>query len=201
MAILKPKQVAQKLNVTVKTLQKWDASGKLPAHRSPTNRRYYESEEIDAILGKDDPQRKTVAYARVSSRGQKDDLQDQVAFLRQFINAKGIILDEMISEVGSGLNYKRKKWNKLLKEVDQNQIGTIYVTYKDRFVRFGFDWFEKFCSWHDVKIVVLNNKDTSPNEELVQDIIAILHVFSCRLYGLRRYKDQIQKDKQLQKKN
>ncbi|MBI1716193.1 IS607 family transposase, partial [Lactobacillus crispatus] len=144
--------------------------------------------------------RKVVGYARVSTANQKDDLKDQEEFIREFVNAKGIILDEMITDIGSGLNYKRKKWNKLLDEVMQGKIKTIYITYQDRFIRFGYDWFEKLCNQNGTKIVVLNNRETSPNEELVQDVLSILHVFSCRLYGLRKYKHKISEDKELTNK-
>ena len=113
------------------------------------------------------------------------------------MNAKGIILDESITDIGSGLNYNRKKWNQLLTEVMQDKIDTIYVTYKDRFIRFGFEWFERLCNMHDTKIIVLNNKATSPDQELVDDLISIIHVFSCRLYGLRKYKTKLEKDKSL----
>ena len=130
---------------------------------------------------------------------QKDDLQNQVAFLRQFCNAKGIIIDQCIEDYGSGLNYNRKKWNELLNEVMEQKIKTIIVTHKDRFIRFGYDWFEKFCMKFNTSIVVVNNEELSPQEELVQDIVSILHVFSCRLYGLRKYKKQIERDEEIAK--
>lgn len=201
MAIYKPKEMAKKLNVTVRTLQRWDRIGKLPAKRSPTNRRYYTDDQLLQFLGKPQDNRKTVAYARVSTYGQKDDLRDQVAFIRQYANGKGIILDETITDIGSGLNYNRKKWNQLIHDVEKGKIKTIFITYKDRFIRFGFDWFERFCNEHDTKIVVLNNPDTSPDQELVDDVINIIHVFSCRLYGLRKYKNKIKHDKSLMKEN
>lgn len=72
------------------------------------------------------------------------------------------------------------------------------VHYKDRFIRFGYDWFEKFCMKYNTNIVVVNNEELSPQEELIQDIVSILHVFSCRLYGLRKYKKQIQEDKEIE---
>lgn len=101
------------------TLQKWDREGKLIAHRTSTNRRYYYQSELDQYLGKTtnptDDHRQVVLYARVSSHGQKDDLKNQITFLRQFVNAQGIIADEVISDIGSGLNYKRPKWLKLSK--------------------------------------------------------------------------------------
>lgn len=195
----KPKEMADKLNVSVRTLQRWDNSGKLKAKRTPTNRRYYTENQYLQFLGKQPDDRKTVAYARVSTYGQKDDLKDQIGFIRQYANSKGIILDEAITDVGSGLNYNRKKWNQLLQDVEHGKIKTIYITYKDRFIRFGFDWFNRFCNEHDTKIIVLNNPDTSPEKELVDDIISIIHVFSCRLYGLRKYKNKIKNDKSLMK--
>ena len=75
-----------------------------------------------------------------------------------------------------------------------NEVDTIYITYKDRFVRFGFDWFKNFCSKFNTKIIVLNNKNSSPEEELIEDLISIIHVFSCRIYGLRKYKNRIKDD-------
>lgn len=201
MTIYKPKEMAEKLNVTVRTLQRWDNTGKLPAKRSPTNRRYYTDDQLLQFLGKPRDDRKVVAYARVSTYGQKDNLKDQVVFIRQYANGKGIILDEVITDIGSGLNYNRRKWNQLLHDVEKGKIKTIFITYKDRFIRFGYDWFERFCNEHDTKIVVLNNPDTSPSRELVDDVISIIHVFSCRLYGLRKYKNKIKKDKSLRKED
>lgn len=127
----------------------------------------------------------------------KSDLEDQMDFLIQYCNAKGIIIDEYITDIGSGLNYKRPKWNKLLQEVEDRKIGKIYVTYKDRFIRFGFDWFADFCKRHGAEIIVVNNPKTSPDKELVDDLTSIIHVFSSRLYGLRRYKKQTETDPSL----
>ena len=80
-----------------------------------------------------------------------------------------------------------------------NKIKTIVISNKDRFIRFGYDWFEKFCEKLNTKIIIVNNETLSPNEELVQDIILILHVFSCRLYRLRKYKNQIKEDEEIVK--
>ena len=105
----------------------------------------------------------------------------------------------IIVKLGSGLNYNRKKWDQLLDDVMEQKIKTIVVTHKDRFIRFGYDWFEKFCMKFNTTIVVVNNEDLSPQEELVQDIVSILQIFSCRLYGLRKYKKQIEGDKEIAK--
>ena len=187
----KPKDFAELLGVSVKTLQRWDRDGILKANRTPTDRRYYTYDQYLQFKGiqTENDIRDTVIYARVSTRNQKDDLQNQVEFLKQFCNAKGIIVNQCIEDFGSGLNYNRKKWNKLLDEVMENKIKTIVISNKDRFIRFGYDWFENFCEKFNTKIIIVNNETLSPNEELVQDIISILHVFSCRLYGFRKYKN------------
>lgn len=143
--------------------------------------------------------RDIVIYARVSTKNQKDDLRNQITFLRQFCNARGMIVNQNIEEYGSGLNYNRKKWNFLLEQVMENKIQAIVISSKDRFIRFGYDWFEKFCEKFNTKIIIVNNEFLSPNEELVQDMISILHVFSCRLYGLRKYKKQIKEDEEIAK--
>ena len=138
-------------------------------------------------------------YTRVSTNGQKDDLKNQIEFLLNFTSSKGIIVDETIEDIGSGLNYNRKKWNKLIEECMENKVDSIIVTHKDRFIRFGYDWFERFLSKYNVKIIVVNNELLSSQEELVQDIISILHVFSCRIYGLRKYKKKIEGDEEIAK--
>lgn len=195
----KPKEFAELLNVSVLTLQRWDNTGKLKAHRTPTNRRYYTYEQYQKYMGITNSSKKTVIYTRVSTSNQKDDLKNQVEFLRQYANAKGIIVDTVIEDYGSGLNYNRKQWNKLIDECMTNEIGTIIITHKDRFIRFGFDWFEKFLNKFGVKFIIVNNESLSPQEELVQDIISILDVFSCRIYGLRKYKKKIKEDIEVEK--
>lgn len=198
MVMLKPKDMAKKLGVTVRTLQIWDNNGTLKAYRTPTNRRYYTEEQYLEYIGKSTSNiRKNVAYARVSTHGQKDDLKNQIDFIRQYANAKGIILDEILTDIGSGLNYNRKTWNQLLEDVMNNNVDTIFITYKDRFIRFGYDWFERLCKMYNTEIVVLNNIETSPKKEMIDDVISIIHEFSCHLDGLRKYKNIIKNDKSL----
>ena len=104
---------------------------------------------------------------------------------------------EVISEIGGGLNFKRAKLNALLERVMSGNVSTIVVAHKDRLARFGFDWLNWFCQKFECSIVVLNETNLSPEAEMVEDILAILHCFSSRLYGLRKYKAQIKKDKNL----
>ncbi|WP_416829686.1 IS607 family transposase, partial [Ectobacillus polymachus] len=140
---------------------------------------------------------KTILYARVSNQSQKKDLENQVEFLRIFANAKGWIVNDVLTDIGSGLNYKRKNWNELLEMAQKREVKTILISHKDRFVRFGYEWFEGFLKKCGVKIVVVNNETLSPQEELVQDLISIIHVFSSRIYGLRKYKNKLKEDKEL----
>lgn len=195
--------MAKRLGVSVKTLQRWDREGILVAKRNPNNRRYYtEDQYLEYIGSSNKNNRKIIAYTRVSSNNQKDDLQNQITFIRNYVNAKGEILDDVIQDIGSGLNYNRKHWNDLLlNQIPKGEIEKIYITYKDRFVRFGFDWFEKFCNKYNCEIVVINNPDTSPQQELIEDLISIIHVFSDRIPILRKYKKDINLDESLQDRN
>lgn len=201
--MIKINEMAKRLGVSIKTLQRWDRKGILVAKRTPTDRRYYtEDQYLEYIGSTTKSKQKTIAYVRVSGVNQKDDLQNQITFIRNHVNTKGKILDAVIEDIGSGLNYNQKNWNDLLlNQIPKGEIKKIYITYKDRFVRFGFDWFERFCNHYDCKIIVINNPDTSPQKELVDDLISIIHVFSCRIYGLRKYKKDIRSDESLQNRN
>ena len=118
----------------------------------------------------------------------------QIAFLRQFANARGVIIDRVVTDIGSDLNFKRKHWNELIREAEQGHIHAIYIAHKDRFVRFGYDWFKAHLAEHGTELIVLNNEDLSPEKEMIQDLISIIHVFSCRIYGLRKYKNKLKGD-------
>jgi len=192
------KEFAKLVGCTVGTLQRWDREGILVAHRNPNNRRFYTEEQLEQFLLESSKikrsGRKNVAYCRASSQKQKSSIENQEEFISVYTNAKGVIIDEVYSDIGSGLNYERPQWNKLLEMVRQEEIDTIYVTYKDRFVRFGFDWFNNFCEKHGAKIIVLNQPSTSNEQELVEDLLNIVTVFSARSHRLRTYKKQLEQN-------
>ena len=197
MTIYKVGEFAERIGVSISTLQRWDRTDVLKSKRTPTNQRYYTEEDLNKVLNLEEDtksKRKNVGYCRVSTQGQKQNLENQKEFVSVYSLSHGITLDEIYTDIGSGLNYKRKNWNKLLKQIENNEIDKIYITYKDRFVRFGYEWFEDFCSSHGTEIIVLNQKQTSPEEELTEDLLSILHVFSARSYGLRKYKKEINKE-------
>ena len=195
MAIYKVGEFAEKVGVSISTLQRWDRTDVLKSRRTPTNQRYYTGEDLNKVLNLETKtKRKNVGYCRVSTQNQKHNLENQKEFVSVYSLSHGVILDEIYTDIGSGLDYKRKNWNELLKQVENNKIDKLYVTYKDRFVRFGYEWFEEFCASHGTEIIVLNQKQTSPEEELTEDLLSILHIFSARNYGLRKYKTEINKE-------
>lgn len=195
----KPKEFSEMIHVSVKTLQRWDNEGVLIAYWNLKGRRYYTEEQYKEYMNIQEENKvdKVVIYARVSDQGQQEDLENQIEFLRTFTNARGMIVDEIIQDVGSGWNYKRKQWNRLIDACMEGNISTIIIAHKDRFVRFGYDWFERFLLKMGVEIIIVHNEKLSPQEEFVQDLISIIHVFNGRVYGLREYKKKMSEDKEL----
>ncbi len=189
-----PREAADYFDVSLHTLRRWEQRGWIQAMRTPSGReRRY---DLDSYV-KAQPKIPTaiVLYARVSSHAQRPDLDRQVARLVELYSTA-----EVVAEVGGGLNFKRKKFIALLERVLRRDVGTIVVAHKDRLCRFGFDLVKWLCEQHGCKILVLNEATLSPAEELVEDVLAIVHCFSSRLYGLRKYKSQMQEDKDLPKR-
>jgi len=129
-----------------------------------------------------------VAYCRVSSQAQKPDLANQRVVLEQFCAARGLADVEVVTEIGGGLNFTRKKFVALMQAVDRSEVKALVIAHKDRLVRFGFVWFAQFCADHGCELLVLNQETFSPEQEIVQDLMTIVHCFSSRLYGLRNYR-------------
>jgi len=188
---------AKEIGVTTQTLRNWHKIKELiPIKVTTGGTRYYSDKQIFNYLNGDKKiQRQNVIYARVSTSNQKDDLHNQIEFLKNFSNAKGWVIHEVLTDIGSGLNFKRKNWNSILKRVQSGEISKVIVAHKDRFLRFGFEWFENFLQNYECELIVVNNETLSPQEELVQDLISIIHTFSCRIYGLRKYKKVLNGDK------
>ena len=192
-------EFAELLNKKVKTLQKWDRKGVLKAYRTPTNRRYYTYAQYLEYTGmssnEENNVRENVIYARVSSQSQKPELLNQIEYLKNYSINNAITIDNIYTDIGSGLNYKRKNWMRLIDDCFQGKIKNIYVSYSDRFVRFGFDWITNILKvYTNTNVIVIENKLLTPEEEVVQDLITIIHVFSSRVYGLRKYGKKIEKE-------
>lgn len=193
--IYRPKDIAFFVGVTTRTLQNWESEGKLDFRRNPeTNRRFLTKTDVIAFLKERDllvddctDVRRDVVYARVSSHDQKNhgDLDRQIRFLIDQNNDLQNVL--VLSEVGSGLNDNRKRLQQLLKMVMNDEVNRIFVTYKDRLTRFGFHYIETMCQEKGVEIVVINQKTEklSVEQELTEDLMALIASFSGKLYGLR----------------
>jgi putative resolvase len=195
MSTYKANEFAKLAGVSVKTLQRWDREGQLkPAARTPGNRRLYTQEQLNALLNrKPNRERAAVVYLRVSSQAQKPDLANQKDALEKFCIAKGLTVDEWISEIGGGLNFKRPKFTELVDRMMRGEIATLVIAHKDRLVRFGYDLLVHLCQTHDCQILVLNTESLSPEQEMVQDLMTITRCFSARLSGLRNYRKAVQK--------
>ena len=185
--LLSIKQVANQLGVSVSTLRRWDETGVLVAQRTPKGHRRYDLSKINPNLtrNKVEQQRKTIAYARVSSHDQKPDLQRQIEMLELYCSAQGWSF-EVISDLGSGMNYHKKGLKRLLDDILDNKIDRLVLTHKDRLLRFGAELVFALCEARQVEVVIINQgENLSFEEELAQDVLEIITVFSARLYGSR----------------
>jgi len=186
MSYLKLKEAVQATGLHPNTLRKYADEGTIPAIRTPSGQRLF---NIDAFVGKQS-QSEIVLYARVSSQKQQNDLERQIAYLRsKEPHAK------LVTDIGSGLNFKRKGLKALLERCLQGDKLTIVVAHRDRLARFGFDLIEWLVEGNGGQIVVLSKSaHTSPSDEVVQDLLAVLSVFAARMHGLRKYRDEIKED-------
>jgi predicted site-specific integrase-resolvase len=188
-------QFAKQIGVTVHTLQRWDREGRLKALRTPTNRRMYTDDQLAQVLHvrRRGVQRRTVVYMRVSSKAQRPDLANQRTVLESFCAAQGLTVDEWIEEIGGGLKLSRPKFVALVDRIISGDIATVVIAHKDRLARFGVELIQHLCDVHGTTLLVLNTETLSPEQEMVQDLLAIVHCFSARLYGLRNYRKALKK--------
>ena len=174
------------LGVTPQTLRKWEETGELlPERRSKTGTRYYDIHKLAGINNEGQP---TVCYARVSSHDQKEDLNRQQALLEAYCAAKGWRC-EVIRDLGSGMNYRKQGLNQLLELIMSRKMKRLVLTHKDRLLRFGAELIFTLCELQGIEIVIIHQgEQPSFEEELAQDVLEIITVFSARLYGSRSHK-------------
>lgn len=187
-------EFAARIGRSASTVRRWESEGKLIAKRLPSGHRYFDESDVRAMLGGAPERRLTAVYCRVSSAGQKDDLESQVKAMEAYCLAGAIAVDEWIKEVGGGMNFKRKQFLHLLDRIQRGEISKVLIAHKDRLVRFGFDLLEHLAIEQGCEIVVVNQETLSPEQEMVEDLLAIVHTFSCRLYGMRKYKKRLKED-------
>lgn len=184
-------KIAKELGVCRDTLRRWEAKGKITAERTPRGHRRYDLSKILGLLPRTQTlQKNTVAYARVSSHDQKNDLTRQSDVLETFCAANGWTY-EIIQDLGSGLNYQKRGLRKLIQSICSGKIDRLVLTHKDRLLRFGAELIFSLCEQFGIEVVIINKtENASFEDDLVQDVLEIITVFSARLYGARNRKNQ-----------
>lgn len=180
-------QFAKKINRTQQTLRNWDKNGKLKPQivDKNTGYRYYTENQLKEFYGEvQNKERIVVGYCRVSSAKQKEALERQVENVRTYLITKGYQF-KIISDIGSGINYEKKGLNQLIQMILQDEVSKVVVLYKDRLVRFGFELIRSICEFKSVDIEVIDSTEKTEEQEVVEDLVQIITVFSCRLQGKR----------------
>ncbi|SRR6266446_5804681 len=184
-------EAAHALGVSVKTIQRWDKAGLLPVIRTATNQRRIPADAIQQLLKAQGRALRCAIYARVSSakQAQEGNLTRQAERLQQVATGRGYQVVALIQEQASSLNEKRRGMKRLFQLIEQQEVDVVLIEYPDRLVRFGFAYLEETFRWKQVRLEVVEPpKVQTPTEEVVQDLLTIVTVFSGRLYGSRAKK-------------
>jgi putative resolvase len=185
-------EAAEVLGVSITTLRRWEAAGKLAAEHTAGGHRRYDLAKLRPELFRavDQGKRKTIAYARVSSPDQKDDLERQQQLLQRYCTRQGWTFD-VVADLGSGVNYHKKGLKRLVSDMLDGEVGRLVITHKDRLLRFGAEIVFAICEAKNVEVVILNQgEDTGFEEDLAKDVQEIATVFGARLYGSRSRRHQ-----------
>ena len=189
-----PSRIACKtLGVHYQTLRNWDSQGKIETMRTPGNKRLYNVKKYlkdnrEEGYESEPEEKYKICYCRVSSHSQKDDLESQIDLISHLYPNHELLVD-----IGSGINFKRKNFRKILSYGIKGQLEELVISYKDRLCRISYDLIEDLLKeYSDTKIIILNDDKRSPEEEVVDDLIQIITVFSSRVYGLRSYKKMLE---------
>lgn len=172
-------EFSNKIGKTIQTLRNWDKNWTLkPSHITKAGTRYYSQEQLNHFLGlksKTKLNKKIIWYYKVSSHKQKDDLERQLENIKTYMNAKGYLF-KIITDIGNKINYNKKVLN-------NSEFEKIVVLYKDILIRFGYELIENFCNKFGTTIEVIDNTEKIDQQELVEDLVKRVTVFSCRLQG------------------
>ena len=182
-------EFARIIGVIPDTVRRWERSGKITADRTVGGHRRFTDMHVQQALRlkMQDKEKRKVIYCRVSSANQKEDLKSQVEAMELFALGRGMIT-ETICEVGGGMNMSRPKFMKMVNDIINGDIDTVIIGHKDRLARFGFELVDNIAKSYGCEIIVVNCERLSPQQEMVEDLMSIIHTFGSRLYGLRKYK-------------
>lgn len=186
-------KIAKEIGVSLDTLRRWEKEGKITSERTSGGHRRYNLDQILTFVNAKKNkmvEKIAVGYARVSTPNKKDDLERQKHVLELYCAAKGFKY-RIIEDIGSGLNYEKTGLKELIRLIETNQISHLIINYKDRLLRFGSEIIFEMCRIRGIEVVVLNEDDQkSYEEELVDDVLSIITVFSAKLYGSRSHKNK-----------
>ena len=198
--VMRSGEFLKRIGVSKKTLENLEKKHVIePIRRGRL--KYYTEEMVDEYFGlsstKKKLNRKVIGYYRVSTNSQKKEMKYQREALEEFSINSGTPIDLYLSDVASGINFKRENFLKIIDMIENGEVSELIVTYKDRLTRFGFELIEERCLVNNTRLTVINLQSSSPEQELVEDLMTIIHVFSSRLYGLRKYKKKLKEDEDL----
>jgi putative resolvase len=185
---ISPQEAKQMFGFHPKTLNRWALAGKIDFIRSVGGHARYSVDSLKQLAHSAD-NREIILYARVSSTTQQDELKTQSEYI-----SRAYPQCRVISEIGSGMNFKRKKFLEIMESVAKKEVKLIVIAHKDRLMRFGFEFIEWFCTLNNCQIEIINNTYKTPHRELVDDFMAIMQYFSAKLYFLKPYQDEIKKE-------
>lgn len=186
------KEIKQQLQISGVTLMQWKNSGKIQYKKLSDKKILYDLDSLNTTTeNSNNLNTKNVIYARVSSSGQKDDLNNQIEIIKNYMLNNGIKVDDIYYDIASGMNENRKSFNELLEQIFKREIKNIYITFKDRLSRFGFNYFKSIFNYFGTNIIILDNQEETNKtyqQELSEDLIAIIHSYSMKLYVNRKKK-------------
>lgn len=198
---MKAQEVLKLLNISRPTLNKYIHNGILTGTKLPNGYWNYDEDSVYTFLGlkKDRHNVKIISYSRVSTQNQKSQLKEQTQRIYDSCIARGLVLDEQLEDIGSGMSFERKNFDKLCQEIIRGNVQMIVIENKDRLMRFGYEMFEKFFKYFGCTILVLNDKieNKTYEQELTEDLISIIHYFTMKSYSHRRALNKLKKEAEL----
>ena len=188
MRLVSSKEAKEYFHITGATLYQWKAKGKINAKQLSTKKILYDIDSFEEFQPK---RKQNIIYARVSSTKQADDLSRQIEIVKSYAISNGVKIDKVYKDIASGMNENRKEFNLMLREIFAGNVDKLFISYKDRLTRFGFDYFKNILSEFGVEIVVIDELEETNSDfqkELTNDLISIIHHFSMKLYSNRKKK-------------
>ena len=186
-------EIRRMFKISSVTLMNWKNEGRIKFKKLSNRKFLYDADSIDSMsdVDKSNCNKKNVIYARVSNKSQKHDLENQIETIKNYMLNNGVKFDEIYSDIASGMNENRKQFNELLESIFKREISTVYITFKDRLSRFGFNYFKRIFAFFGTEIIILDEKEETNKtyqQELCEDLISIIHTYSMKIYRERKNK-------------